>query len=82
MIVNPQGTKFLYDALDIICNSRRVVAWSYPLGFFLVNKQKKNFFEHLQNDLEHTLEVLEGLIIKTQLQKFIEKSNTTEECFL
>ena len=37
---------WLKGALNTICESRRAIAWTYPIGYFMNHKGKKEFFEH------------------------------------
>lgn len=55
--VRAQDTKFLSDATEQLIHNRRVLQYSYVMGFFLDKTKvaEKNLFEYLQEDLEkHT----------------------------
>ena len=41
LVVNPEEFIFFKEALKEICESRRAVAWSYTIGYFLTNLAKK-----------------------------------------
>ena len=46
-VANNQDYKFYIEALEICYQSRRVVAWTFPIGYFLANVAKKNCFEFI-----------------------------------
>jgi len=55
--VRSQDTKFLQEAADQLINNRRVLQYSYVMGYYLDRSKQteKNLFEYLQEDLEkHT----------------------------
>eukprot|EP01118_Nematostelium_gracile_P013300 TRINITY_DN4_c0_g1_i2.p1 TRINITY_DN4_c0_g1~~TRINITY_DN4_c0_g1_i2.p1 ORF type:complete len:540 (-),score=136.34 TRINITY_DN4_c0_g1_i2:83-1480(-) len=55
--VRSQDTKFLMEATEQLIANRRVLQYSYVMGFYLDKKKvaEKNLFEYLQEDLEkHT----------------------------
>jgi len=55
--VRSQDTKFLSEATEQLIACRRVLQWSYVMGFYLDKSKvaEKNLFEYLQEDLEkHT----------------------------
>ena len=49
---------WLKEALKTICESRRAVAWTYPIGYFMKHVRKRNLFEQYQIDLAFTLETV------------------------
>jgi len=55
--VRSQDTKFLLEATEQLINNRRVLQYSYVMGYYLDKSKQaeKNLFEYLQEDLEkHT----------------------------
>jgi ariadne-1 len=55
--VRSTDTKFLNEATEQLISSRRVLQYSYVMGFYLdrTKQAEKNLFEYLQEDLEkHT----------------------------
>jgi len=55
--VRAQDTKFLSEATEQLINNRRVLQFSYVMGYYLDKSKpaEKNLFEYLQEDLEkHT----------------------------
>jgi len=55
--VRSQDTKFLSEATEQLIHNRRVLEYSYVMGFYLDKSKpaEKNLFEYLQEDLEkHT----------------------------
>jgi len=54
----------------MICEARRAIAWTYPYGYFL-NIKKKQLFEIMQNQMEHTLERTAKKIETTNFSNFI-----------
>lgn len=52
-----QDTKFLGEATEQLIRNRRVLQYSYVMGYYLDKSKQaeKNLFEYLQEDLEkHT----------------------------
>lgn len=57
--------QFLYDALEQVTQSRRVLKWSYVYGYYLDKASAdKNLFEHLQKNLEEKTDYLHEMIEK------------------
>jgi len=52
--VRSQDTKFLMEAVEQLIKNRRVLQYSYVMGFYLDKSKhaEKNLFEYLQEDLE------------------------------
>ncbi len=40
-----ENAKYFEFALRSICESRRAIVWTYPYGYFLVHKPKRNMYE-------------------------------------
>lgn len=58
----PNEATFLMDAVDTVIECRRLLAWTYPIGYYLAEDfQKKALFEDLQQQLEKFTEHLHGL---------------------
>ena len=50
---------FLEEIADLVIKARRGLTYSYVLGYYLKgSKAKKDFFQHLQGELESSLEKL------------------------
>merc|ERR1719272_613754 len=57
--------QFLYDALEHVKQSRRVLKWTYAYGYYLDEKSvEKALFEHLQKNLEEKIDHLHEMIEK------------------
>jgi len=52
---------FLEFAVKTVIECRRVLQWTYAMGYYLPEGQEKNLFEHLQEMLEKNTEHLHGL---------------------
>jgi len=52
---------FLEFAVKTVIECRRVLQWTYAMGYYLPEGQEKNLFEHLQEMLEKNCEHLHGL---------------------
>jgi len=52
---------FLESAVKTVIECRRVLQWTYAMGYYLHEGQEKNLFEHLQEMLEKNTEYLHGL---------------------
>lgn len=52
---------FLESAVKTVIECRRVLQWTYAMGYYLPEGQEKNLFEHLQEMLEKNTEYLHGL---------------------
>jgi len=55
---------FLEYAVKTVIECRRVLQWTYAMGYYLPDGQEKNLFEHLQEMLEKNTEYLQGLAEK------------------
>ncbi len=55
-------TQFLYEALDTLKNTRRVLSNSYIFGYYLKNVKEVRLFEFLQQDLEFNCERLHEMV--------------------
>jgi len=55
---------FLEHAVKTVIECRRVLQWTYAMGYYLPDGQEKNLFEHLQEMLEKNTEYLQGLAEK------------------
>ncbi|KAH7818235.1 putative ariadne-1 [Monocercomonoides exilis] len=53
--------EFLKDGAELVVDCRRVLKYTYALGFFLEKGSQKDLFEFLQRDLEHETENLSEL---------------------
>eukprot|EP00727_Mastigamoeba_balamuthi_P011001 m51a1_g6523 putative ariadne-like ubiquitin ligase (529) ;mRNA; r:301525-303567 len=67
--VRSADTKFLYEAVDMLIQCRKVLEYSYVYGYFLDNKSKeRQLFEYLQEDVEKYTNHLSSLF-ETALEK-------------
>lgn len=57
-----EDMKFLWTCLNSLINTRRVLANSYVLGYYLKNIKQVQLFEFMQKDLEMTCESFHELI--------------------
>mmetsp|Transcript_21929 Transcript_21929/g.40003 ORF Transcript_21929/g.40003 Transcript_21929/m.40003 type:complete len:539 (-) Transcript_21929:2760-4376(-) len=57
--ITPSVFDFLLEACDLIIEARTGLAYSYPLGYFINSPAKLNFYEFMQGELEHSLELLD-----------------------
>lgn len=62
---------FLNETIELVCKTRRVLANTYSMRFFMLGKRKKAFFDFIQADLELSLEVLSGCLVK-DITEYIE----------
>ena len=72
-VTNNESGDFFEYALRSICESRRAIVWTYPYGYFLVHKPKRNLYTLFQQQLEHTLETIAKMIEVADFEKFREK---------
>lgn len=55
----PNEATFLMDAVKCVIECRRLLAWTYPIGYYLPSTVRlKNLFEDLQQNLEKFTEYL------------------------
>lgn len=80
-IINKSGNKytkqdfsFIEEIMVVVVRARRAVANSYPYRFFMRGKNKKKFFDGLQEYLELNVEKLSGTIL-VDLTSFITVKN-------
>eukprot|EP01119_Soliformovum_irregulare_P003803 TRINITY_DN14864_c0_g1_i1.p1 TRINITY_DN14864_c0_g1~~TRINITY_DN14864_c0_g1_i1.p1 ORF type:complete len:514 (+),score=110.76 TRINITY_DN14864_c0_g1_i1:51-1592(+) len=68
--VRSQDTKFLMEATEQLIANRRILQYSYVMGYYLDKKKvaEKNLFEYLQEDLEKHTDHLASLY-ETELEK-------------
>jgi len=70
----PIDFEFIKDIINLVCKARRALANSYSMRFFMTGRRKKAFFDFIQADLEMSLEVLSGWLIK-DITEYIEMSS-------
>jgi ariadne-1 len=70
----PSQLKFITEAWWQIIECRRVLKWTYAIGFYLPDDEeaKKRFFEYLQGEAEYNLEKLHHCAEK-DIHKFLEE---------
>lgn len=75
--LNPRDLDFIVDAVRLVIEARSVVAYSYPLGYFMTDPNKIQYYEFIQGELEHSLDALDE---KTEvpIRDFIVTINTTK----
>lgn len=56
---NPAEFDSFLQAADLIVEARTGLAYSYPLGYFMTSPAKQSFYEFLQGELEHSLDILD-----------------------
>jgi len=72
-----QGVQFLLDGVNTVIECRRLLQWSYVLGYYLPeNTQEKSLFEEHQTRLETFTEQLSGMT-EQQLEKLLEPETRT-----
>jgi ariadne-1 len=57
-----EGFSFVLQAAEIIYSSKKTLAFTYPVCFFLNSKKKIQFFEFIQGELEKNVIILEQLL--------------------
>jgi ariadne-1 len=57
--INPREFDYLVESIRLVIEARSVVAYSYPLGYFMSNPHKLVFYEFIQGELEHSLDNLD-----------------------
>lgn len=76
----PNQTNFLWEAVKSVITARRILSWTYPIGFFMSEKfPLRELFYQYQKDLEiytedlhHlTVQPLEDLVAPEQKEKVI-----------
>ncbi|KAJ4826249.1 hypothetical protein Tsubulata_031816 [Turnera subulata] len=72
--------EFITDALSQIIECRRVLKWSYAYGYYIPEKDvaKKDFFEHLQGQAEHSLERLHHCV-EVEMKPFFDEDAGSKE---
>jgi ariadne-1 len=73
--INPSVFDVLLESADLVIEARTGLAYSYPLGYFLKSKAKQQFYEFIQGELEHSLELLDKAT-DLQLTEYIDESET------
>ena len=70
-------TKFIFDALETIINTKRTLKNTYIFGYYMKDSINKKLFEHSQGILEFTTENLQQQLLEQNLNHYIEleKSN-------
>lgn len=71
---------FFIEAAELIYKSKRSLAFTYALGYYLNSISKLRFFEFIQGELENNMIKLEELIEK-DLMTFL-NDDDKENCFL
>jgi hypothetical protein len=56
---NPAEFDSYLEAAELIIEARTGLAYSYPLGYFMTSPSKLSFYEFLQGELEHSLDILD-----------------------
>jgi ariadne-1 len=56
---NPAEFDTFIEASNLILEARTGLAYSYPLGYFMTSPAKLSFYEFLQGELEHSLDILD-----------------------
>ena len=75
---------FLNKIIELVCISRRVLANTYAMRFFMKGRRKKLFFDFMQSDLERSLEALSRCLIKDiteYIEMGVDKSISLKEEF-
>lgn len=68
---------FLEDAVKTVIECRRVLQWTYAMGYYLDKGPEKNLFENLQEMLEKNCEHLHGLA-EQELEKLCDEKSKTD----
>ena len=53
---------FALKAAELVYRSKKYLAFSYPVGFFLNSRKKISFYEFIQGELEHNVIMLEQML--------------------
>jgi rubrerythrin len=77
-IISKSGNKYIFsdflflnEIIELVCKTRRVLANTYSMRFFMRGKRKKAFFDFIQADLELSLESLSQCLVK-DITEYIE----------
>ena len=64
-VINPNKDykKILKEAFYVLQESRRVIAWTYPLQYFLKKVAKKQYLAFQQNEIVKIIEMVTKHII-------------------
>jgi hypothetical protein len=54
----PQDFKFLEEIAELVIRARRALTYTYAMRFYLDGRNKQQFFDFIQGDLEASLEKL------------------------
>lgn len=55
---SPNSYQFLIEIAELVVAARRSLSMTYPIRFYLKGKNKQQFFDFIQADLEKSLEML------------------------
>ncbi len=55
---SPNDYQFLVEIAELVVAARRSLSFTYPIRFYLKGKNRQAFFDFIQTDLEHSLEML------------------------
>lgn len=76
--------KAYLDAIELIVKCRRLVAYTYPMAYFIEDAHERKFFEFLQSDLEYNLEKIDSLTDEDSFRDFFEENkhiiDSEKEC--
>ncbi len=66
---NPDHFEVFKEAFTILQESRRAIAWSYPLQYFLKKVAKKQYLAFQQNEIVHIIEAVTKQVIPDNFEE-------------
>lgn len=63
-LTNPMDIEFLKDAIDVLCECRQTLKFTYVFAYFVQKSNQVDIFVGNQNDLQSVVESLSGFLEK------------------
>lgn len=73
--LDTKDIQFIWDALECIINSKRILKNSYIFGYYMKDTQQKKSFENSLKKFESNIDILNKMLIDEQLNLIIEANS-------